>query len=583
MNLEAICHKAVDNYCYPLNENDIKINIYTGYDVAKVTLVYGDPFTGGIMGGNQDFTESLLVLEDTKLLRHQIIWSGIVKPKFKRLSYYFILEAGKEKYYMLEDDFYTESEFKSFNRRKQFFYFPWMNPSDINVTPDWVNSTVWYQIFIDRFCNGNPDINPKNVKPWKGPDKQVKSFDFYGGDIPGITSKMDYLRSLGISGLYLTPVCKGESNHKYDTGSYTTIDPHFGTDEDMKEMVKTAHEHGIKVMMDGVFNHSGRTFKPWEDVVKNGPDSKYYDWFMINSWPFSNKGFATNSKAGKYYTFAFVDMMPKLNTNNPEVRKFILKVLTKWVKEYDIDGIRLDVANEISHTLCKEMRIALKKLKPDIYILGEIWHDSTPWLRGDEFDSVMNYPFGDSIEQFWTDKNSTALDFEFAINRCYSMYMEQTSKVLFNLLDSHDTIRLINKLGDIHSFYQQMAILFTMPGTVCIYYGTELVLEGGRDPDCRRCMPWKEIEQGKYDDRIKIMKKLISLRNKYPAFRSNQYKFIRSKNDRVIIYERYSKNCKTRTVIINCSDIPYKLTKDKTIFKYGKKENLLMPGGVVIY
>ena len=231
MNLEAIHHKAVDNYCYPLNENDIKINIYTGYDVAKVTLVYGDPFTGGIMGGNQDFTESLLVLEDTKLLRHQIIWSGTVKPKFKRLSYYFILEAGKEKYYMLEDDFYTESEFKSFNRRKQFFYFPWMNPSDINVTPDWVNSTVWYQIFIDRFCNGNPDINPKNVKPWKGPDKQVKSFDFYGGDISGITSKMDYLQSLGISGLYLTPVCKGESNHKYDTGSYTTIGPHFGTDD----------------------------------------------------------------------------------------------------------------------------------------------------------------------------------------------------------------------------------------------------------------------------------------------------------------------------------------------------------------
>ena len=173
---------------------------------------------------------------------------------------------------------------------------------------------------------------------------------------------------------------------------------------------------------------------------------------MVNKWPFE-KGWKNTAK-GNYYAFAFVDMMPKLNTNNEEVIRYIIKVIKKWIEKYDIDALRLDVSDEISHTLCKRMHKELKAIKPDFYILGEAWHDAIGWLRGDEFDSVMNYPFTDSVGDFWMDETKSSTDFEYAINRCYSLYPLQINRVLFNLLDSHDTMRLVTKLGgNLRQFY----------------------------------------------------------------------------------------------------------------------------------
>ncbi len=355
----------------------------------------------------------------------------------------------------------------------------------------------------------------------------------------------------------------------------------------MITLVSSAHKHGIKVMMDGVFNHSGALFKPWQDVIKYGPESRYYDWFMINKWPFqSGTPFNSNAKAGNYYTFGFFDNMPKLNTNNPEVIKYILKICKSWITKYDIDGLRLDVAGEISHTLCKALRRELKALKPDFYILGELWHDSTPWLRGDEYDSVMNYPFQDGINDFWMDTRKTSVDFEYAINHCYSLYMKQVNDVLFNLLDSHDTIRLVTKLKSIPQFYQQLVILFTMPGTVCIYYGTEIAMEGGRDPDCRRCMPWTDIENGAYADRISTMKSLINIRKSLPAARSDKYSFNIIENEpRILSYTKYDDNGNSLNIILNCSDndYPFELSGKKIIFAKYYKNNIIKSNGFLIY
>lgn len=584
MNLSAIYHRCLDNYCYCLDDDYIIISIQTDYDVKKITLYYGDPFKTGIMGGNHSLCAEMVEMTDVKRLENHLFWSVKIKPDFKRLSYYFLIENETEKYYMYEDRFYTPKEHKNYNGREQVFTYPWMNPADIIRTPDWVNDTVWYQIFIDRFCNGNKELDPNNVKPWRSPDKSVKYFEYFGGDLPGITSKLDYLSSLGITGLYLTPVCKGRSNHKYDTTSYTRLDPHFGNDDDMKELVKNAHERGIRVMMDGVFNHTGNFFRPWKDVEKNGPDSKYFDWFIINHWPFST--FGKNSKAGNYYTFAFFDSMPKLNTNNPKVINYIIKVLTSWINKYDIDGIRLDVAGEISHALCKQIHTKLKAIKPDFYILGELWHDSTPWLRGDEFDSVMNYPFADSLNDFWADKTKTSLDFEYSINRCFTMYPLQINRALFNLLDSHDTIRLITKLKSLPQFYQQLAVLFTMPGTVCIYYGTEIALEGSYDPDCRRCMPWEKIMKGEYYDKITTIKNLISLRKNHPALRGNNYNFVRITDDsRIISYLRTDDSGEKIMVILNCGNNSLSLDvhRNSILFSLDYKNKTLRPEGVIIY
>lgn len=590
MNLSAIYHRCLDNCCYCLDDDTIVLSIRTGYDVSRVTLYHTDPFKVGIMGGNNRLTGVPLVMTDVKRLENHLYWSAKVVPEFKRLAYYFLIEStpdengNTEAYYMYEDRFYTISEAKSYKGRQQLFMYAWMNPADIIRTPDWVNNTVWYQIFVERFCNGNPELNPKNVKAWRAPDKTVKHNDFFGGDIPGITSKMDYLSELGITGIYLTPICKGRSNHKYDTASYTKLDPHFGTDEDMAVMVKSAHEHGIRVMMDGVFNHCGEFFKPWRDVLKNGPESKYFDWFMINHWPFSS--FGSNTKNGNYYSFAFVDVMPKLNTNNPKVIKYILKVVTSWIKKYDIDAIRLDVAAEISHALCKQLHSTLKGLKPDFYILGETWHDSCAWLRGDEFDSVMNYMFTDSVNDFWLDENKNSEAFEYAINRCFTMYPEQINRVLFNLLDSHDTVRLMTKSKSLPKFYQQLSVLFTMPGTVCIYYGTEIALEGGHDPDCRRCMPWNLIMKGEYYDKINIIKSLIHLRKTCAALRSNEYEFVKiCDNSRVVSYTRSSDDGEKIMVVMNCSheELELNINKKDVLFSLEYKDKLLSENGVIIY
>lgn len=583
MNFSAIYHTSTDNFCYPLNEDELVIKIQTGYDIDKVELMYGDPFSSGIFGGNDIWSGSLLEMTDIKYLQNHKIWQAVVKPPFKRCRYYFILHSKNETFYMLEDSFKSPEEFKAYKGRRQDFFFPWMNSSDIIKPAKWVNNTVWYQIFPDRFCNsGTP--RHRNYDKWASPDKKMGFLDCYGGDIKGITSKLDYLEDLGITGLYFTPLNDSNSNHKYNTRDYKKIDPNFGTDEDVKQMVKEAHKRGMRVMLDGVFNHSGDDFMQWQDVLKNGESSPYFNWFMINKMPKKVSHFTSNARKGNYYTFGFFDGMPKLNTNNQEVIDYFIDVCTHWVKNFDIDAIRLDVASEVSHNFNKQLRKAMFNLKPDFYICGEIWHSSIPWLRGDEYDAVMNYSLQESIDSFWANPKTTALDFEHEVNWCYNLYPKQTNNVLFNLLDSHDTMRLITRSnGNKDVFYQKLCTLFTMNGTACIYYGTEIILEGGFDPDCRRCMPWNEIESGKYNEYIATIKEIISFRKQYAELRNGEIRFLHSNNNRIITYEKYSEG-RTIRVILNCSDkdIPIESEYNSVIFSRKFKNNVLQKDGVAI-
>lgn len=563
MNFAAVQHMAHDSFCYALNNDELCISIKTDFDVDKVVLIYGDPFSGGIMGGDWKWNGHPVEMSEKKQLQYHFLWTAIVKPEFKRCKYYFELYSNNEKYIFLEDGFYTEEEFLKLKGTIMCFMFPWMNSIDINTVPQWPQKTVWYQIFPDRFCNGNPECNSEKVIPWKGPTECVSYKDEFGGDLQGIISKLDYLRDLGITGIYLNPINLATTNHKYDTIDYAVIDPHFGDAKIMRNLSDEAHKRGIAIMLDGVFNHSGWLFKPWVDVKKKGPKSKYYNWFMINKWPF-DKGWG-NAEKGNFYSFAFVDAMPKLNTNNPEVQKYFIDICEKWVTEYDIDAIRLDVANETSHDFCKNLHKRMRQLKSDFYLIGEIWHDATPWLNGDELDSVMNYPLQDVVTKFWINENFTSIDLMNKINRCFSLYMKQSNSVLFNLLDSHDTIRMITQTNDRNKTLQQFVFLFCMTGSVCIYYGTEVLLEGKHDPDCRRCMPWKEIENHEYDQTINFFKHLISLRKNEDALISGNIEFIHDeKHPRLIHIIKTSEennevieaifNCEDTNIIVNCSN-----------------------------
>lgn len=581
MDFNAVYHRANDNYCYPLNKDELIINIKTGYDVKYVNIIQGDPFSAGILGGGETWNGQALNIPFKKRLKNQVWWTTTIKPEFKRLKYYFELQTENERWYYFEDGFVSEEQLNLSGRSRQCFVFPWMNPADIPVTPSWVNDTIWYQIYPERFCNGDPGNDPEQVLPWRnsGP---VKNEEFFGGDLAGITQKLDYLKDLGISGLYLTPVNESPTSHKYDTTDYTKIDPNFGDDETMKTLVKEAHERGIRVMLDGVFNHTGEQFAPWQDVLAKGPQSGYFDWFMINEWPLRREEGC--ARTGQYYTFAFYDDMPKLNTNNPEVREYLIGVCESWVRDYDVDGIRLDVANEISHVFCKELRMRLKAIKPDIYILGEIWHDAMPWLRGDEFDAVMNYPLGESIKDFWIDKSLTNEDFEYTINRCYTGYMQQTNDVLFNLLDSHDTKRLRSCVRNLDEFFQQLAVLFAMPGSPCIFYGTEVIMEGGHDPDCRRCMPWEDIENGVFDERIAMVKRLIHMRMEEPLLRNRNFHFPNKINrPRVIEFNKIGWVDNYVEVIINCEEDDITIEREgEILFSRHYIDNVLLRNGILV-
>ena len=203
--------------------------------------------------------------------------------------------------------------------------------------------------------------------------------------------------------------------------------------------------------------------------------------------------------------------MPKLNTANPQVRDYLLSVATYWIEEFDIDAWRLDVANEIDHQFWRDFRKAVLAKKPDLYILGEIWHSSQPWLNGDEFHAVMNYPLSESIKDYFLRGHKETQRFIWEINSQSMYYRQQISEVMFNLLDSHDTERILTTAkGDLQSVKSALAFLYLQRGTPCIYYGTELALIGGPDPDCRRVMPWERVSAD--NDMLNFMKDLIQLR-----------------------------------------------------------------------
>lgn len=580
MEFAAVSHKTSEQMSYPLNENELIVNLKTGYDVKRVFIIHGDPFDSGILGGNEKWSGKREEIVYKKRLPNQLWWTTTLTPSYKRCKYYFELQTDEEVWFYFEDGFLTKEQVDMPGRLLQYFIVPWMNPADVNRTPDWVNNTIWYQIFPDRFKNGTLGKQSPDVLDWQtGP---VTNSEKYGGNLQGITQSLPYLNQLGITGIYLNPIMQAESNHKYDTTDYTKIDPSFGTEEDMVSLVSKAHDLGIRVMVDAVFNHSGRKFAPWLDVLEKGDKSRYANWFMIQDWSNLNK--RSDTRDGRFYSFAFEDSMPKLNTNNEEVIEYFCAICEEWIRKFQIDGIRFDVGNEVSHKFLKQVRQRLKVCKPDIYLLGEIWHDASQWLLGDEYDSVMNYPLMSGIHDFFLDQSMDKQEFEYMVNRCYTMYMQQNNNVMFNLLDSHDTERLMSRFHNLDIFYQQLAVLFTLPGSPCIYYGTEIAMEGGFDPDCRRCMPWDELEWEENQEKIRCMQRLIRMRQCEEACRSLYFHFPEKyTNRRCIEYIKLDSTGRKIEVVINCSSECMDVgNKGEILFSRKYNQGILEKNGTLI-
>ena len=574
MNLTAISHRAALTDCYALNDNELIINLRTGKDVTAVTLIHNDPFAGGCMG-EKPWDGVPAAMEPSLELEHHQLWTIRTAPRYKREQYYFSITDGNETVLLLEDGFYTEDRAWKPGRVPQYFKFPWINPADVCTPPAWVQDMVWYQIMPDRFRKGSSHPKRMPLKDWND-TKSIRFDDFYGGDLPGITEKLEYLHELGFTGIYMTPIFLSDSNHKYNTFDYEQIDPDFGTEADMIELVEKAHRLGIRVMVDAVFNHSGLLFGPWQDVVKHGKKSAYYDWFFVNTDPLPNTD--SNTEDGRYFSFAFERYMPKLNTNNPAVADYLIGRCRHWIEQWGIDGIRFDVGNEVSHWFLKRLNGTLKAMKPDLFLLGEIWGDSIQWVQGDEYDSVMNYSFIHSLNNFWVDREQDSHGFMYAMNHCRSLYPEQVAPVLFNFLDTHDTPRAIHRCGSLDIFFQQLVILMTMPGSPCMYYGTEIALEGGGDPDNRRPMPWDRVDSGARNSTMEQVKALIRLRKAYSDLRSTKIHWHHDPaHPRFLRYERGN-----LLICINAGELPVPTENHDILFARGFADGMLQPGGCLI-
>ncbi|WP_027340313.1 alpha-glycosidase [Halonatronum saccharophilum] len=605
---EGIYHQPYGNYAYPVGEDTLFIQLRTKKgDLQRVTLFYDGRFRDWKNNPATHKVEMEKYSSDELFdyFRAEISYS---KKKFK---YFFLLDDGIEQLYYTYYGFDPELP-----NHKGLFQYTYICEKDYFDTPEWVKDGVFYQIFPERFCNGNPDINPEKVEEW---GQLPKSRSFYGGDLPGIISKLDYLEELGVTAIYLTPVFEASTNHKYDTIDYMKIDPCFGTLEDCKELVQKAHQKGIKIVFDGVFNHSSNDFFAFKDLREKGEESEYKGWYYYNSLPirknpdwnyseireFVNKireydklkfetikeevidkletggelfkeylvrlasyldglsggevdiGFIWKVSEDKkdlreiimpnYETFAnAVWRMPKLKTANPEVRDYILEVARYWVEEIGIDGWRLDVADEVDHYFWREFRKVVKEANPEAYIVGESWGDSSPWLDGDQFDGVMNYLFTEAVLDFFCKREISVNTFEARLSKVRTTYKLPAQEASLNLVDSHDTARVLT-IAKKDKVRQRLAAAFQMTylGAPMIYYGDEIGLEGGDDPDCRRTMVWDKDKQDR--ELFNWYKKLIKIRKDNPALRTgdfkllkkdavnNIYSFLRTKGDNNII------------------------------------------------
>ncbi len=410
-----------------------------------------------------------------------------------------------------------------------------MTGSDMNSLarpPEWVQDAVFYQVFPDRFARSERVAKPSNLEPWDAPPT-VRGYK--GGDLLGLSERLDYLTDLGVTALYLNPIFQSASNHRYHTHDYLRIDPMLGGDDALRELLDSAHARGMRVVLDGVFNHASRGFFQFSDILENGNKSAYLDWFHVLRFPLNAYG---DSAELGYAAWWNLPALPKFNTNTPAVREFLLGVATKWLA-FGCDGWRLDVPNEIDDdAFWREFRRRCRAVDPDCYLVGEIWGEAHRWLAGDQFDAVMNYPFARAVLGFvgravdHTEVARSGLDripqldaagFAAAADDLLTRYPEAITRAQLNLLGSHDTPRVLTMLsGDEAALRLALLLQFTFPGAPCIYYGDEIGLRGGYDPACRGAMPWHHPEAWNLQLHG-FVKQLIALRKAHPALRRGRF------------------------------------------------------------
>ncbi len=425
-----------------------------------------------------------------------------------------------------------------------------------------------------QICCGAATGSQENSENTGIMKNQILSKSKLGGTLRGIIENLPYLENLGINCLYLTPIFTAGEYHKYDTIDYFSVDPCFGDMDTLKELVSECHGRGIRVILDGVFNHCGENFFAFRDVLENGEKSRYKDWFFIRDYP-------VRTNPPNYECFAYVKSMPKLNTGNPEVVAYFTEVGRYWIREAGIDGWRLDVANEVNHDFWRAFRKAVSSVKPDAFLIGEIWFDAREWLMGDQFDSLMNYGFAYACIDFFAKRVIHVKQFDDRMGYLRMRYKKNIQQAQMNLLDSHDVPRFLSLAGgDIRKLKLAVLFMMTHVGIPTIYYGDEKGMDGLKEDDYRKPMLWRDTQTSR--ELTDFYRKLISIRKENMDLMTGEYKTIDADLIRnTLVYARET-NGKRLYVILNNSEFPVQYALDISRGDPGKIENETVGKGVIL-
>ncbi|MCX7920706.1 MAG: alpha-glycosidase [Clostridia bacterium] len=550
MILEAFHHVQDIPYAFIANMYELTVRLRVKKDDIKEAYVY--------------YKNRRSLENDSIMQMEKITWDRLhdyyecVVPSKQRITEYIFKIVGWDD----QEVWYGDDGPNAIRELAGIFECPYLLERDMfNNIPSWANEAIMYNIFVDRFYNGNPLNDPQGVVPW---GETPLEHPYYGGDIEGIIEKLPYLKELGFNTILLSPINTSPIYHKYFATDFFDVDPEFGGIETFKKLMELAHKEGMKVIIDGIVNHCHRDFFAFKDVMEKGQNSEYADWFYIYDFPVVTEPIAN------YEVLTTVDKCPKFNLDNPKARKYMLEVARFWTEEMKVDGWRLDICNEVDHGFWREFRTIVKGINPDCLIIGEVWHESITWLKGDQFDAITNYKISHYIHSFIAVRQIKAELFMDIIMHSLMFYHPKVNYALANFISSHDVIRITTSCQgwdnqppiDIAKLYRErsrLAILFqyTYIGVPTTYYGDEVGMEGGMMPDCRRAMVWDESQWDM--ETLHLHKRLINIRKNSPAIKYGKFvRWIADDEKNTIGYLRCHEQ-QTIAVIINNSPCEQKI------------------------
>lgn len=507
MNKSAVLHIPMSQYAFAEAEDVFTIRIRAAKgDLDSCTLFYGD----------RACMQSPVSFEETAM---KVCWQDeyydyfekTITPSPKRVCYYFLLAKGQEKIYYYADAFHKElpdvvmPDGFVLEGRSEYYQYPYILREEILKVPEWFLHAVVYNIFPDSFADGKQTLSNSGEKTIEMDGKKFRSK--CGGTIEGIRQNLDYIQGLGFNCIYLNPIFAAGEYHKYDIVDYFAIDPCMGTKEQFLELTEEIHRRGMHIIIDGVFNHCSWYSPFFDDVVQKGEMSEYVDWFYDLKFPVKRP--TQPEEVPDYACFAYEPKMPKLNTSNPKVQEYFAKVGRYWIEEFHVDGWRLDVANEVDKNFWRSFRKAVKEANPEAVLIGEVWENAECWLRGDTFDSTMNYDFRKHCRDYFASGKNTVEAFTGAMTDMLLRYPTQIVRGQLNLLDSHDVARFLSLCGgDVKKWMAAFVYLFMSPGVPSVFYGDEKLIQGVREDEYRHPMPWDNDD----DNAEEFVQKVIQIR-----------------------------------------------------------------------